>query len=259
MDTFWNHYNRSHSSFHVLCLSSRFWGGCGDQCLGSQKKVIHRNPLLVRGSHASCTSCCLLNGLCIPHLKQPTFLLLFFIQDGSRGSGSGEEGRVQPPVRHLGSRHYRHWTGRAPAAHVWPPPDEVRQRRRTCFTKHLSVNGKNRTIRSIRIPYRISEHWCWCPRAASILRGWETNPSGEFNHESICSTRLTTRTLHYHTSTYLLYRSSCFQTFVKMAVTKNPRKRPSAETLLQVSCKASLIVHREQWRLLLQPSFSPSG
>lgn len=107
-DTFWNHYNRSHSSFHVLCLSSRFWGGCGDQCLGSQKKVIHRNPLLVRGSHASCTSCCLLNGLCIPHLKQPTFLLLFFIQDGSRGSGSGEEGRVQPPVRHLGSRHYRH-------------------------------------------------------------------------------------------------------------------------------------------------------
>ncbi|TNM93475.1 hypothetical protein fugu_001651 [Takifugu bimaculatus] len=27
--------------------------------------------------------------------------------------------------------------------------------------------------------------------------------------------------------------SSCFQSFVKMAVTKNPRKRPSAETLLQ--------------------------
>uniref|UniRef100_A0A674MKW5 non-specific serine/threonine protein kinase n=1 Tax=Takifugu rubripes TaxID=31033 RepID=A0A674MKW5_TAKRU len=36
--------------------------------------------------------------------------------------------------------------------------------------------------------------------------------------------------------------SSCFQSFVKMAVTKNPRKRPSAETLLQVSCKESLLL-----------------
>lgn len=33
----------------------------------------------------------------------------------------------------------------------------------------------------------------------------------------------------------LLYRSAGFQSFVKMALIKNPRKRPSAETLLQVS------------------------
>lgn len=126
--TFWNHHNQCDSSFHVHCLSSWFWRGCGDQCLGSQKKVIHRNPLLVRGIHVSCATRCLPDGLCVHHLKHPTFLLLCFLQDGSRGSGSGEEGRVQPPVRHLGSGHYRHWTGRASAAHVWPPPNEVRQR-----------------------------------------------------------------------------------------------------------------------------------
>lgn len=110
-----------------ICLSSRLWRGCGDQCLGSQKKVIHRDPLLV--SQVTLATCC----LTVDCLKHPTFLKLCFFQDGSRGSGSGKEGWLQPPVRHLGSRHYRHWAGWASAAHVWPPSDEVHQHGRTCM------------------------------------------------------------------------------------------------------------------------------
>lgn len=132
--TFWNHHVQSDSSLHVRCLSSRFWGGCGDQCLGGQKKVIHRDPLLVSGVTTLATCCLTVDWLKYTSSWTPDILAtLLFFQDGSRGSGSGKEGWLQPPVRHLGSRHYRHWAGWASAAHVWPPSDEVRQRGRTCI------------------------------------------------------------------------------------------------------------------------------
>ncbi len=43
------------------------------------------------------------------------------VLDGSGGGGSGAEGRLQPPLRHLGGRHHGDRVGRASAAHVWPP------------------------------------------------------------------------------------------------------------------------------------------
>lgn len=170
----------------MLCLSSWFWGGCRDQCLGSQKEVFHRNPLLVRGILLfSCTTCCLLSDLfvccwcvlmAVPHLQIQHSRRFAFMQDGSRGSGGGEEGRVQPPVWHLGPRHHRHWTGRASAAHVRPPPNEVCQRRR-----HWRCSA-GPVFHNIWPACYISEHWCWCPRATSSLQGWKTNPSGGSNH-----------------------------------------------------------------------------
>uniref|UniRef100_H3C1I0 Mitogen-activated protein kinase kinase kinase kinase n=1 Tax=Tetraodon nigroviridis TaxID=99883 RepID=H3C1I0_TETNG len=44
--------------------------------------------------------------------------------------------------------------------------------------------------------------------------------------------------------------SSCFQNFVKMAVTKNPRKRPSAETLLQHAFVTQLLTRNLVFELL---------
>lgn len=52
---------------------------------------------------------------------------------------------------------------------------------------------------------------------------------------------------------FFLYRSAGFQSFVKMALIKNPRKRPSAETLLQVGL---LILAFHQWIAVTYPSVS---
>ena len=48
-----------------------------------------------------------------------------YLQDGSWGGSSREEGRLQPTMWCVGCRHHSCWVGRNPTSNVWPSSHEV--------------------------------------------------------------------------------------------------------------------------------------
>ena len=66
---------------------------------------------------------------CSAHINPPTKAQVIHwhpLLDGPRGGRSGEEGRLQPAVWHMGSRHHCHRTGGDTTTYVWPASNEVR-------------------------------------------------------------------------------------------------------------------------------------
>ncbi len=202
-----------HPAENYLCLFSWFWSVGTNYADNVQKEILHWNSILVMTIIFVLSWCvfCFYVGtpLLETHMRCPGWKLKFNSAQFLCCSG------WLPKSQLLSEKAA---TTNSVISGLWEsPPLNLQNCNRQCLTC---------------IPWGLCS---WCPKVVSNHQPWRTKTNGKnlfCSREKLWNSLPDWRSVTVRFSTC---RSPTFHNFIKVALTKNPKKRPNADRLLEVS------------------------